>query len=85
MVDWYQPHNGHELSKLQEIVKDREAWCAEVQVIHDRVTEQQLQTADIQSYGGKKKTIFLSILPLVSVFLNTKSVFRAFLFPISIF
>ena len=25
MVDWYQPHNGHELSKLQEIVKDREA------------------------------------------------------------
>ena len=26
MVGWHHRLNGHELSKLQEIVKDREAW-----------------------------------------------------------
>ena len=26
MVGWQHPLNGHELSKLQEMVKDREAW-----------------------------------------------------------
>ena len=26
MVGWHQRFSGHELSKLQEIVKDREAW-----------------------------------------------------------
>ena len=30
MVGWHQGLNGHDLSKLQEIVKDREAWCAAV-------------------------------------------------------
>ena len=30
MVRWYHWLNGHELSKLWEIVKDREAWCAAV-------------------------------------------------------
>ena len=28
MVGWHHRLNGHELSKLREIVKDREAWCA---------------------------------------------------------
>ena len=30
MVGWHHWLNGHELSKLQELVMDREAWCAAV-------------------------------------------------------
>ena len=28
IVGWYYQLNGHEFEKTQEIVKDREAWCA---------------------------------------------------------
>ena len=30
MVEWHHWLNGHEFDKLQEMVKDREAWCAAV-------------------------------------------------------
>ena len=30
MVGWHHQLNGHEFEQTQEIVKDREAWCAAV-------------------------------------------------------
>ena len=42
MVGWHHPLNGHNLNQLQEIVKDREAWCA---AVHG-VTKIQTQLSD---------------------------------------
>ena len=47
MVGWHHWPNGHEFSKLQDIMEDREAWWAAVhgspRVGHDMVTIQQQQ------------------------------------------
>ena len=38
MVGWHHQLNGHELSELWEMVKDREAWCATVHGVTKRQT-----------------------------------------------
>ena len=46
MVAWHHRLNGHELSKLRELMMDREAWRAAItgsqKVGHDRATERSL-------------------------------------------
>ena len=39
MVGWYHQLSGHEFEQIQEMVKDREAWCA-------AVTKSQTQMSD---------------------------------------
>ena len=38
MVGWHHRLNGHEFEQLQEMVKDREAWCAAVHAVTKRWT-----------------------------------------------
>ena len=42
MVGWHQWLNGHELSKLQELVMDREAWRAAVHGVAELDTNERL-------------------------------------------
>ena len=42
IVEWHHQFDGHSFSKLWEIVKDREAWCA---TIH-RVRKSETQLSD---------------------------------------
>ena len=42
MVGWQHGLNGHELSKLWEMVKDKEAWCAVVHGVAESDMTQRL-------------------------------------------
>ena len=61
MVGWHHQLNGRDLSKLQEMVKDKEAWHAAVhrsqRLGHDLVTEQQIYKT---TYSSIIYALFLS-------------------------
>ena len=54
MAGWYHWLNGHELSKLWEIVMDREAWCVAVHGVTKNQTQlSNWTTTAIECNGGR--------------------------------
>ena len=45
VIGWHHRLNGHELNKLQEIMKDREAWHASVYGVAESDTTDTVQQA----------------------------------------
>ena len=43
MIGWYHWLNGHEFEQTQEIVKDREAWCAIVHGVRKSWTQLRME------------------------------------------
>ena len=57
MDGWHHRLNGH-LSKLRELVMDREAWCAAVHGVAESRTWLSNWTATIDTYCSEKKILF---------------------------
>ena len=69
MVGWHHQLNGHELSKLWEILKDREVWQAAVNGVTKLDTTQQLKNNNkcIIVYRSLKKNMYNRIVQFSSV------------------
>ena len=60
MVGWHHRLNGRSLSKLQKIVKDREAWCA---AVHSRTLKESDVTEQLNNKEVTTRSPQLSSTP----------------------